>query len=140
MTTVRIVLHGKQAQNPDVRAAVRAVRESGHPVEVRVTWEAGDAARLTEEACRLGIPRVAAGGGDGTINEVTRGLLAARSDADSRPALAVVPLGTANDFAHACQVPLDPAGAIHLAATARARRIDVGSVAGRPFVNVATGG
>jgi diacylglycerol kinase family enzyme len=106
MATVRIVLHGKQAQNPDVRAAVKEERSSGHRVDVRVTWEAGDAARLTEEASRLGIPRVAAGGGDGTINEVASGLLSVRDGGDTAPLLAVVPLGTANDFAHACRILL----------------------------------
>jgi lipid kinase YegS len=140
MATTRLVLHGKQAQNPAVRAAVAAARASGHEVEVRVTWEAGDAARLAEEASRLGVERVAAGGGDGTINEVVSGLLTAGSAAEHRPALAVVPLGTANDFAHACHIPLEPAAALQLASTVRPRRIDVGRVAGRPFVNVATGG
>src|SRR5215470_12120668 len=140
MTTLRLVLHGKQAQNPAVRAAVAAERAAGHRIEVRVTWEAGDAARLTEEASRLGLERVAAGGGDGTINEVAGTLLAA-GGADRRgPALAIVPLGTANDFAHACRIPLDPSAALHLATTAEPRRIDVGRVAGRPFINMATGG
>src|SRR5262249_53647988 len=128
---VRLVLHGKQAQNPAVRAAVAAERAAGHRIEVRVTWEGGDGARLAEEASRLGFERVAAGGGDGTINEGAAGLLAARS-ADGR--------GTANDFAHACHIPLDPAGALHLATNARPRRIDVGRVSGRPFINMATGG
>ncbi len=140
MSTVRIVLHGKQAQNQEVRAAVRAERASGHRVDVRVTWEAGDATRLAEEASRLGIPRVAAGGGDGTINEVATGLLSARGGGSTGPVLAVVPLGTANDFAHACRIPLDPAGALRLATTVEPRRIDVGRVEGRAFVNVATGG
>jgi lipid kinase YegS len=136
MTTLRLVLHGKQAQNPAVRAGVAAARAAGHTVEVRVTWEAGDAARLAAEASRQGIPRVAAGGGDGTINEVAAGLLSARGES----ALAVVPLGTANDFAHACHIPLDPSDALRLATTVEPRRIDVGQVAGRPFVNLATGG
>jgi YegS/Rv2252/BmrU family lipid kinase len=140
MPTMRLVLHGKQAQNPAVRAAVAAERASGHRVEVRVTWEAGDAARLAEEASRLGMARVAAGGGDGTINEVAAGLLSAKAAGGERPALAIVPLGTANDFAHACQIPIDPAAALRLATTAEPRRIDVGQVAGRPFINLATGG
>jgi lipid kinase YegS len=139
VTDVRLVLHGKQAQNPAVRAAVAAARASGHGFEVRVTWEAGHAAQFAEEASRLGIPRVAAGGGDGTINEVVSGLLTADGGA-KRAALAVVPLGTANDFAHGCRIPLDPSAALGLAATAAPRRMDVGRVEGRPFVNVATGG
>ncbi|HET6980719.1 MAG TPA: lipid kinase YegS [Myxococcaceae bacterium] len=140
MMSVRLVLHGKQAQNPAVRAAVAAERAAGHRIEVRVTWEGGDGARLAEEASRLGFERVAAGGGDGTINEVASGLLAARSADGRGSALAVVPLGTANDFAHACHIPLDPAGALNLATNARPRRIDVGRVSGRPFINMATGG
>ena len=139
MTTLRLVLHGKQAQNPAVRAAVATARAAGHRIEVRVTWEAGDGTRLAEEASRLGIERVAAGGGDGTINEVAAGLLSARGG-DRGPALCIVPLGTANDFAHACRVPLEPSAALHLATTATPRRIDVGRVAGRPFINMATGG
>src|SRR5215470_8720684 len=140
MTAVRLVLHGKQAQNPAVRAAVAAERAAGHRIEVRVTWEGGDGARLAEEASRLGFERVAAGGGDGTINEVASGLLAARSADGRGPALAIVPLGTANDFAHACHIPLDPSAALRLASSAEPRRIDVGRVAGRPFINLATGG
>jgi lipid kinase YegS len=140
MTSVRLVLHGKQAQNDAVRAAVAAERAAGHRIEVRVTWEPGDATSLTEEASRLGLERVAAGGGDGTINEVAAGLLAARGADGRGPALAIVPLGTANDFAHACRIPLDPAAALHLATNARPRRIDVGRVTERPFINMATGG
>jgi len=139
MADVRLVLHGKQAQNPAVRAAVAAARASGHGVEVRVTWESGHAAEFAKEASLLGIPRVAAGGGDGTINEVVSGLLAGGAGGKGA-ALAVVPLGTANDFAHGCHIPLDPSAALGLAATAVTRPMDVGWVDGRPFVNVATGG
>jgi len=140
MGSLCLVLHGKQAQNPAVRAAVAAARASGHQVEVRVTWEAGDATRLAAEASRLGFSRVAAGGGDGTINEVATGLLTAKVPGKQGPALAVIPLGTANDFAHACGIPLEPGAAIELASTAEPRPIDVGQVTGRPFINVATGG
>ena len=139
MSSLRLLLHGKQSQNPQVRAAVAAARAAGHRVDVRVTWEAGDAARLAGEARRLGVERLAAGGGDGTINEVAAGLLSEGPAADVPP-LAVVPLGTANDFAHTCGIPLDPAAALDFAARARPRPIDVGRVAGRFFVNVATGG
>ncbi len=140
MSTLRLILYGKQAQNPTIRAAVATERAANHDIEVRVTWEAGDAARLAEEASRAGVARVAAGGGDGTINEVAAGLLAARDASGRGSALAIVPLGTANDFAHACRIPLDPAGALHVATTAQPRPIDVGRVGGRPFINMATGG
>ncbi|PVV78049.1 lipid kinase YegS, partial [Pseudomonas sp. HMWF011] len=40
-----LILHGKQALNEDVRAAVLARREQGGELAVRVTWEGGDARR-----------------------------------------------------------------------------------------------
>ena len=50
MAAMRIILHGKAAGDSRVRTAVHAVRQNGHPAEVRVTWEPGDASRLTAEA------------------------------------------------------------------------------------------
>src|SRR5262249_38452499 len=87
-----------------------------------------------------GFARVAAGGGDGTINEVAAGLLTAKVPGQPGPALVVVPLGTANDFAHACRIPLEPGPALELATTGEPRPIDRGQVGGRPFINMATGG
>ena len=55
-------------------------------------------------------------------------------------AIGIIPLGTANDFATASHVPIDPTKALLLAATAKARPIDVGTVNDRPFMNVASAG
>jgi YegS/Rv2252/BmrU family lipid kinase len=53
----------------------------------------------------------------------------------------VLPLGTANDFAKGCGIPVnDPEAALMLAAEGEVRNIDVGRVNERVFVNVATGG
>jgi lipid kinase YegS len=138
-----IVLHGKAAGDPRVRTAVHAVRQSGHSVEVRVTWEPGDAARLTAEAVSSSaagkISCIVAGGGDGTINEV----FAAAYKIGLPPgcSLGVLPLGTANDLAHSAGIPVqDMTAALQLAASASSHWIDVGLVNDKPFVNVVTGG
>lgn len=143
MARIRIILHGKAAGSAGVRAAVHALREDGHAAEVRVTWEPGDARRLTAEAVAEAgggkIDCIVAGGGDGTINEVfataySAGLPAACS-------LGVLPLGTANDFANAAGVPLqDPTAALQLAVSAPPRWIDVGLFNEEPFVNLVSGG
>ena len=138
--SIRIVIHGKAAGRMDVREAVKAARARGHRVEVSVTWEAGDAARLAELAVAAGQAIVVAGGGDGTVNEVATGLMRASSSADCRPAIGILPLGTANDLAHACGIPLDPAEALRLVTDGHPQPIDVGRVQDRVFVNVATGG
>ncbi len=143
MASIRIILHGKAAGDARVRTAVCALRKEGHVVEVRVTWEPGDAARLTAEAVAdLGggkIGCIVAGGGDGTINEVFAAAYAAGLPTEC--CLGVLPLGTANDFAHSLGVPLqDMTAALQLAATAIPRWIDVGLVNGKPFVNLVSGG
>ena len=143
MASIRIILHGKAAGDARVRTAVCALRKEGHVVEVRVTWEPGDAARLTAEAVAdLGggkIGCIVAGGGDGTINEVFAAAYAAGLPTEC--CLGVLPLGTANDFAHSVGVPLqDMTAALQLAATAIPRWIDVGLVNGKPFVNLVSGG
>ena len=133
-----LILNGKKAGLPEVRAAVQAVRAAGHDLDVRVTWERGDAARIVAEAAREGVPRVIAGGGDGSVNEVANGLMAVA--VATRPAMAILPLGTANDFATACRLPTDPQAALLLAMTGEPRPIDLGRCNDAFFANVAAGG
>jgi lipid kinase YegS len=143
LTSARIILHGKAASDARLRTAVHTLRKDGHGVEVRVTWEAGDAARLTKEAVAEAeqgkIDCIVAGGGDGTINEVFAAAYAA--DLSAECSLGILPLGTANDFAHSAAVPIkDLTAALQVAATAPRRSIDVGLVSGRLFVNLVSGG
>lgn len=143
MARIRIILHGKAAANSGVRAAVQLLRQQGHGVDVRVTWEAGDARRLTAEAVTEAgggmIDCIVAGGGDGTINEV----FAAAYEAGLPPdcSLGILPLGTANDFAHAAGVPIaDPVAALQLVAGTAPLWIDIGVLNDRLFFNLVTGG
>ena len=143
MAKIRIILHGKAAGNAGVRTAVHTLRQDGHVVDVRVTWEPGDAARMTAEAAASAdagkIDCIVAGGGDGTINEVFAAAYAARLPAGC--SLGILPLGTANDFAHATGIPLhDMTGALQLAAGATPVLIDMGLLDGKPFVNLVSGG
>jgi lipid kinase YegS len=130
-----LILHGKQALNEDVRAAVEAQRNSGWDIAVRPTWEGGDAARLVEEGLAAGYPTLIAGGGDGTLRDVAEALALSGGNAT----LALLPLGTANDFARAAGVPLDPRGAMALL-DVPAQPVDLGEVGGQLFLNMATGG
>ena len=138
MTTAMLILNGKGAGNEELRVAVGAQRKEGVELTVRVTWEYGDAARYVAEAVALGCDTVIAGGGDGTINEIA-GALAQLEE--PRPVLGIVPLGTANDFATACNIPLAPEQALLLAIKGRAEAIDLARVNDKHyFINMATGG
>ena len=130
-----LILHGKQALNEEVRAAVQSRRDDGWELAVRVTWEGGDAQRLVNEALAAGYRTIIAGGGDGTLRDVAEAMALAEADAS----LALLPLGTANDFAHAAGVPLVPLEALALL-DAPALPIDLGEVDGQLFLNMATGG
>ncbi|HEK1686423.1 TPA: lipid kinase YegS [Pseudomonas putida] len=130
-----LILHGKQAMNEEVRSAVGVRRERGQALDVRLTWEAGDARRLVEEALAGGYTQVVAGGGDGTLRDIAEAMAQVQADAS----LALLPLGTANDFARAAGVPLEPAAALALL-DVPARPIDLGRVGEQMFLNMATGG
>ena len=143
---LRLILNGKSAARRDVRAAVDAVRNMGHEVSVRVTYEAGDVARLVVDALadhqRQPIDTLVSAGGDGTLHEVVDAVLHQLPEGARPPfSFAVLPLGTANDFAR--HIRLDPAdipGCLRFAARATAKPMDVGEVNGCIFVNMATGG
>lgn len=114
------------------------MRKEGQQVEVRVTYEYGDAHRLVDEAVRDDVERLVVGGGDGSVNEVVDAL--AKFPREQRPELAILPLGTANDFASACQIPIDSMEALRLAVSGHSTSIDMAKANDRHFINIATAG
>ena len=134
-----LILNGKSADNLPLRDAIAKLRDEGMEIHVRVTWEKGDAQRYVDEARQLGVETVIAGGGDGTINEVSTALI--QSQGDNIPALGILPLGTANDFATSVGIPDDLDKALKLAIAANATAIDMVQVNDKTcFINMATGG
>ncbi|WP_048218219.1 lipid kinase YegS [Citrobacter sp. MGH103] len=134
-----LILNGKSADNLPLRDAIAKLRDEGVEIHVRVTWEKGDAQRYVDEARQLGVETVIAGGGDGTINEVSTALI--QSQGDNIPALGILPLGTANDFATSMGIPDDLDKALKLAIAANATAIDMVQVNDKTcFINMATGG
>lgn len=134
-----IVINGKGANNDTLRDAVTTLRKEGYNLAVRVTWEHGDAERYVKEAAASGAQTVIAGGGDGTINEVATAL--AQIEATRRPALGILPLGTANDFATSAGIPQEIDRALQLAVVGRAFPVDLVRVNDEAwFINMATGG
>ena len=75
------------------------LRALGMDLREHLTTRSGEAAQVAREAIRLGIKRVVAVGGDGTLNEVVNGYL----DEAGRPlnpdvTLGLLPSGTGSDF------------------------------------------
>ncbi|MGH8086440.1 MAG: lipid kinase YegS [Lysobacter sp.] len=140
----RLILNGKSAGDEPLRAAVAAMREQGVALSVRVTWEDGDAERYVAEAIADGVNTVIAAGGDGTLSEVATTLAHRDEDADALPSLALVPMGTANDFASAAAISLEPDAALALVRSATAQPIDLLRIDSQERVhwcaNLASGG
>lgn len=95
------------------------------------TAEAGDAVALATEAAEAGVSELAVCGGDGTVNEVLRGLVAADGLGDVT--LSVVPTGTANLLARMIGIQSIDHG-VEVADTGDVRTVDVGMAGDDPFV------
>jgi diacylglycerol kinase family enzyme len=136
MPGVRIAL----IVNPDSRSAdpdglERELRGAGADVE---RFELADA----NAAALSGADRLAVAGGDGSVGP------AAAAAGAAGLALAVIPVGTANDFARRLGLPRNAGEACRLAVRgSRLRALELGSMAAgdapapaaaRPFVNVAS--
>jgi lipid kinase YegS len=135
-----MILNGKKAAHEETRSAISILREEygKSELEVRVTYEYGDVARFVQEALRDGVSRLVIGGGDGSVNEMVDTL--AKLPKEERLELAIVPLGTANDFANACEIPLNTLEALRLAATGSTTPVDIVAANERHFINIATAG
>jgi lipid kinase YegS len=133
---VQLILNGKVAANDALWNAIVQQRAIPHSIKVRVTQEKGDARRFAAEAGAADL--LIAAGGDGTLNEVVYGLM--DLSRATRPALGVIPLGTANDFATGCGIPRDPEEALALCLKGRALPIDIGKANEHWFLNAASAG
>ncbi|MFQ5547987.1 MAG: diacylglycerol/lipid kinase family protein [Woeseia sp.] len=97
---------------------------------------AGDLENRVFEVASDGVKRMMVAGGDGSIHEVTNGILRSGEPVE----LGVIPIGTGNDFAKACAVPLDWEEALEqlagrIRSGAPARPIDAGRMNNRYFAN-----
>jgi len=106
-------------------------RARGKGFEVWKTEEPGDGVDLGLAAAEAGVSELAVCGGDGTVNEVLRGLAAGEHLAEVT--LSVVPAGTANLLAGTIGVA-DVEHGLELADTGTVRSVDVGMAEGQPFV------
>lgn len=88
-----------------------------------------------QDAADSGAERIVVAGGDGSLG------CAAAAAASAGVPLAVLPVGTANDFARSLDLPDEPEQAARLALEGRrTRSLDLGRMSGRPFVNAASAG
>lgn len=92
------------------------------------TERAGHATELAQQYARMGFDAVIAIGGDGTVNEVARGLCGTDT------ALGVIPMGSGNGFARHLHIPMIPAKALDMLNHSEPIRVDYGMAEDKIFV------
>ncbi|MFI5170167.1 MAG: diacylglycerol/lipid kinase family protein, partial [Vicinamibacterales bacterium] len=103
-------------------------------LEHGLTQGPGDEARLASEAIARGFRRIVAVGGDGTWSNVAGAILKSGEPAS----LGLVPGGTGCDLAKTLGIPpRDVAACCRIVLEGVTRRIDVGRVEDRHFLNIA---
>src|SRR3954469_10456129 len=135
---VALVTNAASGGGTDGGRVAALLRAAGATVSVHpFAPEDGEAAveRAADDEVASEPERLAVAGGDGSIGPVA--VAAAAADLP----LAVLPTGTANDFARAVDLPLDLEAACAIAARAAGERvIDVLRAGDRPFLNAASVG
>ena len=96
---------------------------------IRLVHGAGEIAEALKTAIGERPSAIVAAGGDGTVSAVVAAIV------DTDIALGVLPLGTLNHFAKDLGLPLELEAAVDRLLSGASRRVDVGEVNGRIFVN-----
>lgn len=136
---IHLVIHKKSCAREEVKQAVKKIRKQGIDISVYIPWNKKELRKFIRDRIKNGVERIISGGGDGTLNAVVNSMIF--KNRNHQTSLGIWPLGTANDFARGCNIPLDDLeSALLLACTGNASNIDVGCVNGLHFINVASGG
>ncbi|WP_227396471.1 diacylglycerol/lipid kinase family protein [Jeotgalibacillus aurantiacus] len=123
---------GKEEALKHKESVLNTLKEMGYEVTLKETEKEYDATVFAEQACHEQYDAVVSMGGDGTLNETITGL----ANQEYQPTLGIIPLGTVNDFARALNIPMDPEQAIEQLKTAHPKRVDIGKINDKYFMNI----
>lgn len=125
-----IVNNKSRNGSADIRTAIEQLQQRGFDViEGKCEKREHIAERIHQY--RDHIDCVIIGGGDGSMNAAASALV------ETQLPLGVLPLGTANDLARTLNIPIDIEQAFDVIANGILHRIDLGTINGKYFFNVA---
>lgn len=121
------------------------LNEKDFPFTVKFTERKGHAIILTLEGITAGFRKIITVGGDGTLNEVVNGVFSNTECPTNDISLALIPVGTGNDWGRMFGIPLDYEKAIKIIRDNKLMLHDVGMVSfydgiekkNRYFINIA---
>jgi YegS/Rv2252/BmrU family lipid kinase len=121
------------------------LNEKGLPFAVKFTEKKGHAIEISLEGIKTGFRKIITVGGDGTLNEVVNGILLTDACLTTDILLAMIPVGTGNDWGKMFGIPPDYKKAIEIIRDNKIMLHDVGLVSfydgtvqkKRYFINIA---
>lgn len=121
---------GTGKQNDFLQVLSHTFKNSLYNYDTVFTEHRGHATQLSEAACAT-YKLVVAVGGDGTVNEVARGLIG------SKCIMGIVPVGSGNGLARHLRLPMPVKEALEIILEEKVQTIDTATLNGEHFVNVA---
>jgi len=125
----------RAVMTPHLIDVIDTFEKNGYDVTVHISKRKGDVSEITEEQGSF-YDTVVSCGGDGTLNETISGVL----KLDKRPKIGYIPSGTTNDFATSWGIPKKPMEAAECIVTREAKKTDISTMCGRPYVYVSAFG
>lgn len=110
----------------------KKMQENNINYEIILTTQPLEATKITENNVNR-FSTIVAVGGDGTVNEVAKGLINSK-----KGTLGIIPCGTGNDFGKVVGIPTDLNKALDILIEGKKRKIDVGKINGYNFLNIAS--
>ena len=135
MPRVQLIVNPSAGHGAGARLApelLARLRGQGLECEARSSSGPGEITALVGEALRNGVDCVAVAGGDGSVNEAVNGYIGTARESQ---ALALIPVGTGNDFAKMLGLSRDWRLACERIVAGKRRRVDAGRCNGRMFAN-----
>src|SRR5947207_1876377 len=120
-----LVIDLRDGENiPNVPEMVAVLAAAGWKIDPVLKEFGGESLTLAEQAAKKGYDVVIAYGGDGTLNQVVNGV----RNVKGKSVVAVLPGGTANEWATEITEPLDPVHAALALVNSDAHKVDLGHV------------
>jgi diacylglycerol kinase (ATP) len=139
MEKIKIILNpssGKQLTERKVDYLTKLLLDDGYMIAKYMTKKKDDAMRETIKTCKEDWDIIIACGGDGTVNEVAKGI----AKSERKIPVAILSTGTVNDFANYMNIPNNVNDFFEMIKRRKIVDIDIGKSGDDYFVNVAAGG
>ena len=127
---------GRQSIDRRLERIIKILLDQGYTLNKFETKKKNDAMNETIKACEEDWDIIIVSGGDGTVNEVAKGIV----NGGRKIPVAILASGTVNDFANYMKIPKDVNDFINMINRFETIDVDLGKLNDDYFVNVAAGG